>query len=256
MSPNNPSPVGIEPPSHRVLALFDFDWSLVEGDTDKQTISLSPASAAKQLELSGTVQWTDLQHELLGEMHEQGITKVDIENALKLMVMEPDMLEALHILHTAGVEMVIISDSNTFYIDTILKHYNIAHYFSKIITNPAHFDASGRLCVRRYEDGTAHGCSICPVNLCKGKELIEYVKERGNFTRMIYLGDGLNDFCPATKLHNGTLLCRKNHSLYRLLQDGAGCSMKVEDPWKLLKAQVVYWDNAAQVLEYVQGHFA
>lgn len=67
-----------------------------------------------------------------------------------------------------------------------------------------------------------HGCpNACAVNICKGavdyrnlsvkstglahvliagKELLDHVAKFGEYERLIYAGDGRNDYCPSTKL--------------------------------------------------------
>lgn len=64
-------------------------------------------------------------------------------------------------------DLKVASDSNQFYIKTILEHYEIYGCFSEIITNPAVVD-KGRLRIFPYHGSSApHGCDLCPSNLCK-----------------------------------------------------------------------------------------
>jgi pyridoxal phosphate phosphatase PHOSPHO2 len=50
----------------------------------------------------------------------------------------------------SGAAQYIVSDSNTFFIDTILRHLGIAHCFQGIYTNPAHLTSTGLLHLEPY----------------------------------------------------------------------------------------------------------
>jgi hypothetical protein len=70
-------------------------------------------------------------------------------------------------------------------------------------------------------------CALCPRNLCKGDVLMEHLRtrrENGLRTlRIIYVGDGANDFCPCTKLgSNDVVFCRKSFELEKLLRSELG----------------------------------
>jgi len=74
--------------------------------------------------------------------------------------------------------------------------------FSKIITNPSHFDEQGRLRVARFHglDKPPHGCPRpCAANLCKGQEFQKLIDSQ-HWDRIVYMGDSTNDFCPSTRL--------------------------------------------------------
>lgn len=140
---------------------------------------------------------------MLEELYIQGKTIDDIAECLKGMPLHPHVVEVIKSAHALGylltifslffstcfleifdlfidlylVKMItylgfrcdlkVVSDSNLFYIKTILEHYGIYNCFSEITTNPAFVD-SGRLRISPFHDAaSAHGCDICPPNLCK-----------------------------------------------------------------------------------------
>jgi pyridoxal phosphate phosphatase PHOSPHO2 len=101
-----------------------------------------------------------------------------------------------------GGEIAILSDANTVYISTILKHLGMDHLVTEIITNRGFFEDSGRLRVERFwkESEEPHGCpNGCAPNLCKGKELKRLMSLKA-YERVYYLGDGRNDYCPSVHL--------------------------------------------------------
>lgn len=102
---------------------------------------------------------------------------------------------------------------------------DMSDFFEEIITNPAEWDESGLLKLRRRIDpsGPQHLCKVgCSPNMCKGsaflffvcvylslsntdvlvgEELEAFLNKSGySFDRVVYVGDGHNDFCPILRL--------------------------------------------------------
>ncbi|KAF9115904.1 hypothetical protein BGX27_005785 [Mortierella sp. AM989] len=238
------------------LVVFDFDWTLIEADSDFWVIqNLGGELAKQQAELFGKIQWTDLQDMLLGQLYEHGVTRQDLEKSLQEIPLTSDIAAALHLMKSQGAELCIISDANTFYIDTILKAHGLDHLFTSIITNPAHFDDHGRLHVARFHglDKEPHGCKLpCHPNLCKGRELQKLIDAQ-TWDQVIYMGDSTNDFCPSTRLSSSDyhgrgdlILARANLLLEKEIQ---------EHP-EMIKAKVIYWDSPKDVLSITQSVFS
>ena len=154
------------------------------------------------------------------------------------------MKAAFEFAVSKGCEIIIISDANTFYIETITEAKQIKSYITRVITNPMHKDNEGRLSILRHTT-QEHGCQRCAVNLCKGREILLHIEQYGPYDQIIYAGDGKNDFCPGTKLRaNDVLLARKNRALTRMLGETEYRS--------LISCQVVEWDIASHVLDALQ----
>jgi pyridoxal phosphate phosphatase PHOSPHO2 len=141
----------------------------------------------------------------LREAHEKGIKREDIEHALKVIPYHPAMVRAVTNLQARGkTTFLCLSNANSVFISTILKEKGLDTLFKEIITNPAEWDASGLLRLRRRidPDGPQHECKIgCSPNMCKGDELDAFLARNGDpYDRIIYVGDGSNDFCPVLHL--------------------------------------------------------
>jgi len=128
--------------------------------------------------------------------------------------------------------------------------------FDEIITNPAKWESSGLLNLKRRIDpeGPQHSCQVgCSPNMCKGEELDAYLKRKGlQYDRIAYVGDGSNDFCPVLRLRSQDIVfCRT----YRGLQQ----RIEKEGKSKGLKCNVIYWGGAWEIeeqfrkLEFVDG---
>ncbi|KAG0005116.1 hypothetical protein BGZ65_011953 [Modicella reniformis] len=231
------------------LVVFDFDWTLIEADSDYWVVEkLGGDLAQAQQDLVQEVQWTDLQDQLLRELHSRGITRQDLEKTLRKIPFTIEMITALRMMKSQGAELCILSDANTFYIDTILKAYEIDQLFTKVITNPAHFDDRGRLRIERFHglDKDPHGCPMpCHENLCKGRELQKLIDSQ-LWDQVIYMGDSTNDFCPSTRLHSkDVVLARANLLLEK----------EIKQHPEMVKAEVLYWSNPKSALQIIQSIF-
>ncbi|KAG9319587.1 hypothetical protein KVV02_000612 [Mortierella alpina] len=249
----------------RRLFVFDFDWTLIEADSDHWVIQQLGGDLVKnQEDLFGKMQWTDLQDMLLGQLFDRGVTKQDLENTLRQVPMMPEVIAALRLMKAQGAELCIISDANTFYIDTILKAsshranafsrpffcfaYEIDQLFSKVITNPGQFDEQGRLHVSRFHglDLEPHGCANpCQPNLCKGRELQKLIDAQ-SWDQIVYMGDSTNDFCPSTHLRPHDIVLARAELLLEK-------AIKAQP--ELIKANVTYWKSAQDVLQACNGIF-
>ncbi|KAG0324943.1 hypothetical protein BGZ99_001245 [Dissophora globulifera] len=254
------------------LACFDFDWSLIDTDSDRFVIEhLSPV--LRQKLDTCPMQWTDLQNECLKEFHEQGGSGKVIRDALTKVPLDPHMIKVCQLLHSHGWTLAIVSDANSVYIEGILQHYGIRHLFSAIITNPAFWDAQDRLHIQRLipADAPQHGCptGVCSLNICKGQEVDKLLRAitgqrqvpdnpaqnsaqssaNDGAVWMMYVGDGRNDYCPALRMQRATdvYFVRRGRSLEKYLARG--------DPAinGALKAQIVLWDKAGDILHELEA---
>ncbi|KAL5528567.1 hypothetical protein ACEPAF_7703 [Sanghuangporus sanghuang] len=231
----------------RQLVVFDFDWSLCDQDTDRWIFEvLAPHLRRKMKNLKPTVQWTDLVAQSLREVNAEGKSREEIENALRIIPFHPAMIRALNKLKSRTdlhTTFFILSNSNSVFISTILKEKKLAHLFDSVVTNPAEWDASGLLKLQRRIDpsGPQHNCKIgCSPNMCKGDELDAFLKGHEPYDRVVYVGDGSNDFCPVIRLREqDMILCRTYRGLQRRIEKEGG-----------LRCQVNYWGGAWEVEEY------
>ncbi|KAJ7703001.1 phosphatase phospho-type [Mycena rosella] len=229
----------------RQLVVFDFDWSMADNDTDRWVFEVNAPDVRRWIEDNeGTIQFTDLIAQALRDAHARGVTRAQLEHALRTMPFHPAMVRAITTLHAARkTTFFCLSNANSVYIDTILKDKGLAAMFTEIVTNPAEWAPSGLLALRRRVDpsGPQHACAVgCSPNMCKGDELDAfYTRHAPTYDRVVYVGDGSNDFCPALRLRSqDMLLCRTFGGLHkRIARDGG------------LKCQVKYWTGAWEVEE-------
>jgi len=185
----------------------------------------------------------------LKELHARGGTREHIENALKIMPFHPAMVRGVTNLKAAlnpQTTFFCLSNANSVFISTILESKGLSTLFEEIVTNPAEWDPSGLLKLRRKVDpsGPQHACKVgCSPNMCKGQELDAFLeRHKPEFDRVIYVGDGSNDYCPVIRLRSQDMVfCRRYRGLEkRIAEDGEKDG---------LKCQVKYWAGAWEVEE-------
>jgi pyridoxal phosphate phosphatase PHOSPHO2 len=160
------------------LIIFDYDWSLVDENSDIYIFKVLCPQLLDTIELrrKDSPSWTRLIDELLGELStlRPHLSLSELKEVLAKIPVQDGMLEAVaHALQKNAI-IKIISDANTFYIRSFLDHHGLSTHISEIFTNHAYFDENNRLRVSPYHslDYEPHGCSFCPANMCKGMYVI------------------------------------------------------------------------------------
>lgn len=232
-----------------MLVAFDFDHTICEDNSDVVVRKLLPEEKIPEdvkslYHSSGWIVYMDRIFELL---HSNSIDARQIETAIVNIPAVAGMEALLTALHANGHEIIIISDSNTVFINRWLKSKKLEHLVSRIFTNPAWFDDDGRMRVDMYH--VQRTCDLSTVNLCKGRILMDYVEERREqgkqFERIVYVGDGKNDLCPILRLSRADLACpRKDYVLIKILS---------KLPHDLsLKAKVLSWKDGTDLLRKLE----
>ena len=208
------------------LLVFDFDNTLVPGNTDTWVMDVRPElKLRKRLrELRADfVCWTDLMARVFELLHGAGCGQDEMMEFMRHLEIFPPVAEALKTLRARNddsTEAIIISDSNTVFIDCILDHCGVRDTFKAVFSNPARFDSEQRL---RINHCHSHSCTTCAhsPNMCKGKILREYLSStasHGTYSPVTYIGDGRGDFCPSLLLtETDTVIVRKGYPLEELL---------------------------------------
>ena len=235
----------------RCLVVFDFDHTLVDDNSDPWVLQLLRKAELEvsKMRRSGTC-WTDCMQRGFRLLHQSGITRETIRERLELIPLTDSMKQTLHLLSSRPRnDVIIISDSNSVFIDIILSHHGLSRMFKAILTNPAHFDADGLLCVS-YHCRIPHHCHRrCPPNMCKGLILQRFLQESKSegtcYEKVVYIGDGRGDFCACLGLGRGDVaMARKGYSLLDMLTSASG-----DDE---LKAELVEWSSGDDLLKFFE----
>ncbi|XP_035213334.1 pyridoxal phosphate phosphatase PHOSPHO2-like isoform X2 [Stegodyphus dumicola] len=229
----------------QILVCVDFDHTLVDCNTDLWMKALANGEGIPEdIENLSKVPngWTTYMRELFKYLHKKNVTKEDYINRLAQLPMVDGMKDLLlEIYENGGSDIIILSDANMFFIQCFLHQQQLNSVVSKVFTNPAEFDSDGCLHIKEFQN--QNSCSRCPPNLCKGLVLQNYVSQKMSegiqFCRILYIGDGHNDVCPALKLRpSDYVFARVGYRLLRSLE---------KMPAKDVNAAVVPWETGHDI---------
>ncbi|KAI9297072.1 hypothetical protein K502DRAFT_340506 [Neoconidiobolus thromboides FSU 785] len=229
--------------SNKILITYDFDWSLADKDSDHHVLEYYYPDGIGILDQSGI--WIETMQSNLKVIHSKGTTPEQIQQCLSTFPISSNMVEAILLAKKQDHSINIISDGNSLFLSTILKNYKLIDCFDNIITNEAKIE--GNLITLLPVFNTPPNCNTkangientCSVNLCKGIK-VKQLKNRFDYKKTIYIGDGMNDFCAGCALDEGDLfLVRKGRKLAKILTTDS----------HQIKAKIIYWDQAKEVLD-------
>ncbi|XP_056135033.1 pyridoxal phosphate phosphatase PHOSPHO2 isoform X2 [Lampris incognitus] len=179
---------------------------------------------------------------------DQAVGPERVRSVMEKIPFTDGMMELLTFIaeHKCNIDCIIISDSNTIFIDWILHAAGIQSAVDQVFTNPAKFNNHGYMEVECYH---SHNCTRCPINLCKKKVLEVYLSEQlkcgVDYQRMFYVGDGGNDLCPTFCLRgHDVVMPRKGFTLESLL-----AKLQSRDENISLRARVISWSSGTEILK-------
>jgi len=189
--------------------------------------------------------WTKFMAEIFRYLHQHKASPEQMLQVMTELQFSPGMVELLSGVDRDKTETIIISDSNSVFIETILRHHKMQHLVNKVFTNPAEFNDKGQLEISMYH--VQDTCSLSTVNLCKGQVLESYIAERASqnvdFTHVAYIGDGQNDFCPSLRLRESDFVFpRHGYSLVKYIE-------KMKEKGLHIKANVHFWNSGLEILD-------
>lgn len=248
------------------LIVFDFDETLIDCNSDSFVHKLAPnGRIPEDLEYRHGQDYFKHVQSVLSYLHEQKVTEKDYFECLSKMPSVPGMFDTL--ISTLGkyrdkYDIVICSDSNSFFINSYLKAKSCDHLMTAVLTNTGRFTENGLLELVEYHNQDF--CSISARNLCKGEALKNYIGRRMLDNNTVYkcvnyVGDGENDLCPSTRLSSrDRIFPRKGFSLDRLcakLKNNSPDVRRLVENNKLpeLMAPVIPWTSGSEILEVIMS---
>lgn len=236
----------------RFLFLFDFDETLISENSDYSVVRAAPFQKLPPSLSKISPPGFFLQHsqDIMMFLKESGVTEDAIRTAIEQIPVSPGGAALLDFLMARDdFECVVVSDANSYFIETWLRHAGVHKLFSKVFTNPAEFNTDGCLVLHPFH---SHSCSKCPQNMCKQVILRDYMskraKERGEpFQKVFYIGDGENDICPTLAMgQNDTVFPRKGFPMHRIIE-----KMHKTQPG-VYKPSVMPWERGEDVVEFLK----
>uniref|UniRef100_A0A8C5S9X3 Phosphatase, orphan 2 n=1 Tax=Laticauda laticaudata TaxID=8630 RepID=A0A8C5S9X3_LATLA len=235
----------------RFLLVFDFDHTIVDENSDTWIVKCAPGSKLPD-EIKNSYQkghWTEYMDRVFRYLGDNGVREEDMKRTMTTIPFTSGMISLLDFIgkHKGFFDCIIISDSNTVFIDWILKAANVFQLFDEVFTNPASFDSFGYLSVKNCH---IHDCTKCPINLCKRKVLEEFLESnftsRVKYSQIVYIGDGGNDLCPVMCLKkNDVVMPRHGYILEKMIS-------QLAQDLAPLEASVLVWSSGLEILAYLE----
>ncbi len=153
------------------LIIFDFDNTLVDGNTDMVVLDLAPHLKLRKFTSESQKQgkgWGEAMGLALGQLHTYGLDKSQIDECVLKLKFFDHLPELLSKLKESGKnDTIILSHANDYFIDILLKKAGLESVFKAVHTYPAKWTTEGCLKVDRYHNEDVN-CRYCPVDCCKG----------------------------------------------------------------------------------------
>ncbi|XP_026854419.2 pyridoxal phosphate phosphatase PHOSPHO2 [Electrophorus electricus] len=232
----------------KTLIVFDFDHTLVDSNSDLWVVQCAPGQRLPDWLKSSyeTGRWTEYMGRVLAYLGEQSVHPEDIRTVMETIPFTDGMVELLTFIsqNKNVIDCIIVSDSNTLFIDWILQSGGVKSAIDCVFTNPASINERNYIEVQCFH---SHGCEHCPVNLCKQKVLSDFREMQASssvhYQAICYVGDGANDLCPIKILKQGDIaMPRRGYSLEKLVS-------KTKTENNTLKARIVPWSSGMEILE-------
>ena len=218
-------------PTPKLIMFFDFDGTIIKGNSEHAVI---PRVTLKYSYLSMGLAWfrgryLELMQSMYRDQHKSGVTKEQMLAKLDGFELVPGMEDLFARLGDEfDAELVVISNSNTLFVDHILARHRMKKNVAKVIANPAEFGESGMLNLSAQGE---YSCQRCPPNLCKGSVVEQYLAGSGReFDVVGFAGDG-----PNGKRLSPGLPRSLTHALFNIHRrvsharvEGAGCGLSSE----------------------------
>lgn len=146
--------------------VFDFDYTMVDAN-----------SCIKIRQLLGRLDDDDYRFlrrggpGLIGQMfsifellHKKGVAHAAMKDKIQTIPLTNGMQQLFSFLKSDSFE--VVSDANTLFIDWLLEKHGIREQVGHVYSNPAEFDADGKLALQHYHH--QDWCDLSTSSLCKG----------------------------------------------------------------------------------------
>ncbi|XP_015366727.1 PREDICTED: probable phosphatase phospho2 isoform X1 [Diuraphis noxia] len=223
-----------------MLAVFDFDHTIVDGNSDVVAIDLINPTSLVPNRKDFPNNWTQYMQRVFDIIKTIEIPAEQIIDVVSLMRPNDGMPKLIRTLYENNVDIIVASDSNSLFIDNWLKHNKLSDIVSSIYTNPA-LIVNSAIKIEPYT--FQHKCNWCTTNMCKGAIVEEYaLNTNKKYDKILYFGDGKNDLCPVLKLtKNDIAFPRLGYILEKLLKS------------HITPAKVIPWSTGEYIYEFLKS---
>jgi len=223
-----------------MLAVFDFDHTIIDGNSDIVAIDLIKPTNLIPDRKNFPNNWTQYMQRVFDIIKTIEIPAEQVIDVVSLMRPNDGMPKLMRALYENNVDIIVASDSNSLFINNWLKHNKLSDIVSSIYTNPATI-VDSVIKIEPYAVQTK--CEWCSMNMCKGSIVKEHASNTNKkYDKIFYFGDGKNDLCPVLKLtKNDIAFPRLGYVLEKLLKSHT------------TTAKVITWSTGEYIYEFLKS---
>lgn len=229
----------------KILFAFDLDYTILNKNSDHVILRLLSDEANKFLDeiKKSSDNWANHMQEVYKKMKNENIKINQIKEIVENINFNPGFKELFEFIKSNKdkIDVIIISGANTLFIQWLLEKNNLNDLVSNYYSNWAQFDEELVIKIKGHH---THDCDLCDKSQCKRLILINHLEscDNSNYSKIIFAGDGENDYCPATLLkENDVLFPRKDFPLSNKLYNKGYI--------KNLKCSHVVWEDGFLIIE-------
>jgi len=220
-----------------MLAVFDFDHTLINRNTD-----IVARSMIKPFNLipnrKGRTNWTQYMQQIFNTLKSIKVSGEQVVDVISSISPIEGIFKLMRAMHNNKIDIIIVSDSNSLFINNWLERNKLSDTVVCVYTNPSKIE-DGLIKIHPYTIQTT--CDQCYINMCKGTIVEKHVLGTNKkYNKILYIGDGQNDLCPVLKLkQNDIAFPRIGYPLEHLLKSN------------ITQSQIIPWHTAEHIYEYL-----
>lgn len=226
----------------KTLLIFDMDHTIIDLNTDVELIKIlkekCPETLSKVPRLDN---WAHYMNDIMHLMSKEGFSIAEVKKIIQSLEYNIGFKDLFDFIsdNKHRFEVIIFSGCNTVFLEWILESKKIENLIFKVYSNIAKITQAGVLTV----DSThVHDCSSCDKSQCKQVLLQDFLNQQRNknvsYRNLVFVGDGVNDFCLTKILTKDDLVCyRIGFELEKKITEWKKCN-NLDDynchllPWK------------------------
>ena len=236
------------------LLAFDMDFTILQENSDYEVRKLLPDDVLQNLQNNEPDCWIKIMQSYFDAMKKYNIPVSKIKQCIQSMELTKgmkDLLEYIKLIKDKNEEtrldIIILSGANMLFVEWVLEAYNLKDLIDEYYSFSCDID-NDRLVLGPLHE---HNCDDCHAYLCKKLAIENIIQKNNSYEKIIYFGDGQNDYCAclALNLVKGSIVyIREDYALDRLLYHKKGC---VEKRNKIL-AELVKWKDGYDILDHIK----
>jgi 2,3-diketo-5-methylthio-1-phosphopentane phosphatase len=230
----------------KYLIILDFDHTLIKQESYAELVQMLKDKDIHDELSQSSHDWNLYNRLLFSQLKEEGIDYGVIKQKLETLELNTNFKQLLAFLQENEdlFHVIIVSGSINIIIEWVLEYNGFSGLVKNIYSHKARKGSTDDFV--KFVENERRSCDICQYALCKAV-IIADILAQNNFTKIFYVGDGLNDYCAALKLREDDILYpRKDFALHKKI-----CT---DNNHENLECDVCDWEHALTIVEHIKSN--